>query len=172
MENVQGQEVSRHAIAAYTESARIAGELVSPGRRRLLDILNLGSETFLEIKEATISLTDMQRGSQVVRRDSIIINRDELIMVFPLQETVSGSPEMKIRKVPYPAIIYTSTYLVRGNFHKIELLNLQDYLSQQDERYVALTDASAVSIAQPGTKPISQDVILLNKRKIVALHSP
>lgn len=172
MENMEGQEVSRHAMAAYTESARISGELVSPGRRRLLDILNLGSEFFLEIKEATISLADIQRGSKVVRRDSIIINRDELTMVLPLQETTTGSPAMKITKIPHPAIVYTPTYLIRGNFHLIELMNLSDYLSQQDEQYVALTDASAVSIAQPGTKPIGQNVILLNKRKIVALHSP
>ena len=172
MQNLQDQEVSRYAIAAYTESARIAGELASPGRRRLLDILNLGSGPFLEIKESTISLMDSQRSSQVIQRDIIIINMDDLTFVFPLQEAITGSPEMKVRKTAHPAIIYTPAYLIRGNFHVIELLNLSDYLSQQDEQYVAITDASAVSIAQPGTKPISQDVILLNKRKIVAIHRP
>ena len=172
MHNTDERLISTYLIAAYTYALRITASLAVPGRRRLLDVLNFSGGPFIEVTEPTISFLDPARSHQAIRRDSLILNRRDLYFVVPIEEAREGSPDMRIQKTPRQAVIYTQAYLIRGDFHVIELLNLPDYLSQDDETYVALIEASAISIAHPKSEAIECDVLLINKRKITAIHRP
>ena len=73
----------------------------------------------------------------------------------------------KIDKEKYQAVIYTSQFKINGTVHLLPEERLTDFLGDQENRFVPVTDATVSQL--DGQELTSTDFLCLNKDEVTLI---
>jgi len=161
-----------HEIAVYTDLLEVKGEIKAWPPRRVLDVLNTEHTSFLTVEQASIIPLSQWGKAQPAVVESIVLNKQEIIFVWPIRETkVEASEAVTIHKVPQEMIAYAGTFVVQGTMHIIREASLGEAWELAREDFVALTNPSVFCLTVPELSLMEGPVVALNKDKTIAIHS-
>ncbi len=161
-----------HEIAVYTDELEIKGEMKAWPPRRVLDVLNTEQTPFLTIERASvIPLTHWHKSRPSVV-ESITLNKQEIIFVWPIRETrVEVSEFITVHKVPQDMTAYAGPFVLQGTLHIISEASLAEAWDLIREDFAALTNPSVFCLTIPELALKQGAVAALNKHRTMAIHS-
>jgi hypothetical protein len=161
-----------HEIAVYTDELEVKGEMKAWPPRRVLDVLNAEQTPFLTVERASVIPLTHWGKSQPSVVESITLNKQEIIFVWPIRETkVEVSEFMTVHKVPQDMIAYAGPFILQGTLHIISEATLPEAWDLIREDFAALTNPSVLCLTIPELTLRQGAVVALNKHKTMAIHS-
>lgn len=171
---IEPPAIATHAVEVYTDTLKITGRLDVFPARRVSDALNEKEQSFLFLEEASIIVLGERDTASPTEVESIVVNKDEIVFVSALEEDfdVVSNPVWRrfhhIKKRPQRVVIRTPSFLIRGCIHLIEEVRLKDALDVIKQRFIAVTDATIIPLAEAG--PIQREFVSVNIRKISVFY--
>jgi hypothetical protein len=158
-------------IVAFTGELEVRGEVSAWPPRRILDVLNSEQIPYLSVDQASIMPLSRWGKAQPAIADSIVLNKDEIILVWLVRETKVERPLLATAyKIPQPVIAYAGPFVAQGTLHIIREVTLAQALDAMSERFIALTDPSVLCLSVPELALRGGIVLGLNKDKVMAMQ--
>jgi hypothetical protein len=161
-----------HEVTVYTDELEVKGEMEAWPPRRVLDVLNTAQMPFLTIERASVIPLTHWGKSQPSVVESITLNKQEIIFVWPIREAaVEVSEFMTVHKVPHEMIAYAGPFIFQGTIHIISEASVAEAWDLIREDFAALTNPSVFCLTIPELTLKHGAVVALNKHKTMAIHS-
>ena len=161
-----------HEVAVYTGLLEVKGEVRAWPPRRMLDMLNAGQMPYLEIDQASILPLSHWGKAQPAVAETVILNKQEIILVWLIRETEVEAPEFAaVHKIPQQVVAYAGPFIAQGTLHIIPDSTLSQALDTMRETYVALTKPSVYCLSVPGFSLKEGIVLGLNKERLAAMQA-
>jgi len=161
-----------HEIAVYTDELEVKGEMRAWPPRRILDVLNTTQAPFLTVEQASVIPLSRWGKSQPSVVESITLNKQEIIFVWPIREAeVEVSEFMTVHKIPHEMIAYAGPFIFQGTLHIISEATLAEAWDLIREDFAALTKPSVLCLDIPELTLKKGPVVALNKHRTTAIHS-
>lgn len=160
-----------HEIAAYTSLLEVKGEIEVWPPRRVLDVMNNKQTPSLTVKGASIIPLSRWGKAQPTVVESITLNKQEIVFVWPIRETGVESAEfVTIHKVPRDILAYAGPFVVQGAVHIIREAGIGEIWDLTKEDFIALTSPSVFCLTVPEFGLSKGSVVALSKDKTMAIH--
>jgi hypothetical protein len=160
-----------HEIAIYTDLLEVKGKIKAWPPRRVLDVLNTRDAPFLSVEQASIIPLARWGKSQPTVVETMILNKQEIIFVWPIREAeVERSEFTTVHKVPQQMMAYAGPFILQGTVHIISEAALTEAWDLIKEDFAALTSPSVFCLTIPELSLRKGTVVALNKRKTMAIH--
>jgi len=153
----------------YTERYIVRGEVFTPTRVRLADILNQLEDPILTLLNAKIYR--IGESNILQESPSAQVTKRLICFVIPREETERTAPvEIEHRaayvpKIPHPVLVNVSSFELKGKLHLIQEISVRDALSSFRLPFFALTDVEIFYVPQRLTLP-AEKVVLVSKDQV------
>lgn len=161
-----------HEIAVYTEALEVRGEVKAWPPRRILDVLNSQQTPYLEVEQASIIPLSRWGKAQPRIADSVVLNKQEIILVWLIRETeVKATEFTTVHKVPQRVIAYAGPFVAQGTMHMLRESSLSQAMDATREKFFALTSPSVFCLSVPELTLKEGIVLSLNKDQVAAMQA-
>lgn len=139
-------------VTVLTTTLRANGHLSAYPFRRLTDALNLGTDQYVRLNEATITTSLWTPGGKRHPNGVAIVNKNDIVMAFPALHDMSRDDVLYVRKQAFPVLIYTPIVRISGLLHQTADRDATDLLTMR-QRFVPVTNATVMAL-QGSDKPL------------------
>ena len=168
---MEDQTPAIHEVVAYTSQLEVRGEVRAWPPRRILDVLNSEQLPYLTVDQASIVPLSRWGKAQPAGAESVILNKDEIIMVWLVRETEVERPLLVAKhKIPQRVTAYAGPFVAQGTLHVIREVTLAQALDAMSERFIALTEPSVLCLSVAELVLRGGIVLGLNKDKVMAMQ--
>lgn len=153
----------------YTSELILDGLLEPFGH--LLDDLNDPTATGLLLLDAHIA--PLVAGSDVhpFAWQEVTANKSDFHLIYLAD--ADDRDTLALMKRTEPVIVYTSRFVVRGQFHMGGETRLRDFVDGLIGTFLAVSEATVFPLFQPSVDiPKSYPLLLINKQQICLYHPP
>lgn len=148
-------EMTRVELTLYTDALITRGSVRSR-QRRVTDVLNLSTESFLVLEDATVEEIGIR--AQPIRAGFVQVNLDAVLFAVA-NEPVRDAPELRTPKSQQQAILSVPPFKVVGTIHLLPTSqDLREALVELRDRFIPVTNATFWSEAAGESR---QDALLV-----------
>lgn len=160
-----------HEIAVYTDRLEVRGEVTAWPPRRILDLMNATQTPYLTVERASIMPLSRWGKAQPSVAESVVLNKDEIILVWLIRETEVESTELpSVHKVPRSVLAYAGPFVAQGDIHIIREATLSQAMDTMSDTFIALTNPSVYCLTVPGLILKEGIIVGLNKERVMAMQ--
>jgi hypothetical protein len=161
-----------HEIIAYTDQLEVRGEVRAWPPRRILDVLNNRQTSFLIVHQAAVMPLSRWGTSQPAAVESIVLNKDEILLVWLVKETeVEAAEFATVYKAPKRIVAYVGPFVAQGIIHIVRESTVSQWLDGIKEQFIALTSPSLLCLPVAGLSLEGAPVLCVNRTGVMALHA-
>jgi hypothetical protein len=158
-----------YPVRIYTSDLIFEGQLEPLGH--LFDDLNDSSKSGFLLHQAHIAPLVAGSSLRPFALEQVTVNKANFHLLYLSDADDRESLSLMIRTEM--AIVYTSCFVIRGQFHMGGETRLRDFVDGLSSTFLAVSDATVYPLFQPAVDiPKSYPLVLINKHLITLYHPP
>jgi hypothetical protein len=158
-----------YPVRIYTSELTSEGQLEPLGH--LLDDLNDPAKTGFLLHQAHIAPLVAGSALRPFSLEQVTVNKADLHLLYLADADDRESLSLMIRTEP--VIVYTSRFVIRGQFHMGGETRLRDFVDGLSSVFLAASDVTVYPLFQPAVDiPKSYPLLFINKHLITLYHPP
>ncbi len=159
----------RYPVRIYTSELILDGQLEPIGH--LLDDLNDSSKTGFLLHDAHIAPLVADSDLRPFALQKVTVDKTDFHLIY--LSDADNRDGLTLMKRTELMIVYTSRFVVRGNFHMGGETRLRDFADGLISTFLGASEATVYPLFQPSVAiPKNYPLLLINKRQIRLYHPP